>query len=44
VAYGNLTALLIEAVKTLSEGAKTQAKRLQELSDEVTALKRARHS
>ena len=44
VAYGNLTALLIEAVKTLSEGAKSQAKRLQELSDEVTALKRARHS
>ena len=51
VAYGNLTALLIEAVKTLSEGAKAQAaeakaqaKRLQELSDEVAALKRARHS
>jgi len=51
VAYGNLTALLIEAVKTLSEGAKAQAaeakaqaKRLRELSDEVAELKRARRS
>jgi hypothetical protein len=44
VAYGNLTALLIEAVKTLSGQARELSGQVAALSDEVTALKRARHS